>query len=149
MVQASPSCHRYIKPVCCGLSRLSNRDTPTPGTNAQLRREAASIDIIFNVKNNPPMQTLGLSNPEPRSEGRFKSLFWPTIKTADDVDYLGTQGFWVCTLVAALSFVVGVLSGHALIGIVVLLFFYWAASACANTAFMLRLSCWPCTSWTR
>jgi hypothetical protein len=71
------------------------------------------------------MQTLGLSNPEPRSEGRFKSLFWPTIKTADDVDYLGTQGFWVCTLVAALSFVVGVLSGHALIGIVVLLFFYW------------------------
>ena len=41
------------------------------------------------------MQTLGLTDSAPRTEGRLKSLFWPSIKTGDDVDYLGTQGFWV------------------------------------------------------
>jgi hypothetical protein len=70
------------------------------------------------------MQTLGLTDSAPRTEGRLKSLFWPSIKTGDDVDYLGTQGFWVCTLVAILSFVVSAFSGHEILGTMVLLVFF-------------------------
>jgi hypothetical protein len=39
------------------------------------------------------MQTLGLSDSTPRTESRLKSLFWPTIQTGSDVDYLGAQGY--------------------------------------------------------
>jgi hypothetical protein len=70
----------------------------------------------------PPMQTLGLSDSTTRTEGRLKSLFWPSIQTGDGVDYLGTQGFWVCTIVAVLSLVVSIFAGHEFIGTVVLLF---------------------------
>lgn len=70
------------------------------------------------------MQTLGLTDSAPRTEGRLKSLFWPSIKTGDDVDYLGTQGFWVCTLVAILSFAVYAFTGHEILGTIVLLFFF-------------------------
>ena len=70
------------------------------------------------------MQTLGLTDSDSRTEGRLKSLFWPFIKTGNDVDYLGTQGFWVCTFVAILSFVVSAFSGHEILGTVVLLVFF-------------------------
>jgi len=52
----------------------------------------------------PRMETLGLSDSSARSYGRFKSLFWPSIQNGTDVDYLETQGYWVCTIVAAFSF---------------------------------------------
>lgn len=42
------------------------------------------------------MQNLGLSDSTPRSDGWLKSLFWPTIASDVDVDYVTTQGFWVC-----------------------------------------------------
>jgi hypothetical protein len=51
------------------------------------------------------MQTLGLSDSTPRTEGRLKSLFWPSIQSGADVDYLAVQGFWVCTIVGLMSFV--------------------------------------------
>jgi len=51
------------------------------------------------------MQTLGLSESTVRSEGRFKSLFWPSIQSGADVDYLAVQGFWVCTIVGLMSLV--------------------------------------------
>jgi len=52
------------------------------------------------------MQTLGVSDSAPKSEGRIKSLLWPSIQSASDVDYLGIQGYWVCTLVAAMTLIV-------------------------------------------
>jgi hypothetical protein len=70
------------------------------------------------------MQTLELSDSAPRTEGRLKSLFWPAIQSADDVEYLGTQGFWICTFVAVLSFALSLFTGHEIIGAIVLLFFY-------------------------
>ena len=70
------------------------------------------------------MQTLGLTDSATRTEGRLKSLFWPSIQTGNDVDYLGTQGFWVCTLVTILSFVVYAFTGHEILGTTVLLFFF-------------------------
>jgi len=73
------------------------------------------------------MQTLGVSDSAPKSEGRIKSLLWPSIQSGGDVDYLGIQGYCVCTFVAAMTLVAGLFmlaqaidAGQA---IVVLLFF--------------------------
>lgn len=70
------------------------------------------------------MQTLGISDSTPETESRLKSLFWPSINTANDVDYLGTQGYWICTVVAVASFFFTALLGHPLVGLFVLLFYY-------------------------
>jgi hypothetical protein len=49
------------------------------------------------------MQTLDLSGESKQSDGRIKSLLWPTVDNAWDVDYLGQQGFWICLIIAILS----------------------------------------------
>jgi hypothetical protein len=70
------------------------------------------------------MQTLGLSDSTTRSEGRLKSLFWPSIQNGADVDYLGAQGYWVCTLIAIVSFIFSAATGTPVVGAVVFLFYY-------------------------
>jgi hypothetical protein len=70
------------------------------------------------------METLGLSGSAEHSEGRLKSLFWPSIHNGTDVDYLGAQGYWVCTIVAIVSFVFLVISGQPITGVAILLFYY-------------------------
>jgi hypothetical protein len=70
------------------------------------------------------MQTLGLSDSAPRTESRLKSLFWPSIQSANDLDYLGAQGYWVCAAVAVLSLVVLAFAGQPLVGVFILLFYY-------------------------
>jgi hypothetical protein len=49
------------------------------------------------------MQTLGLSGESQRSDGRLKSIFWPTVQNAWDVDSLGRQGFWICIIIATVQ----------------------------------------------
>lgn len=71
------------------------------------------------------MQTLGISDSAERSESRLKSLFWPSIQSGADVDYLGAQGFWVCTLVAVISFLSAFATGHYLLAAALLLFFHF------------------------
>lgn len=70
------------------------------------------------------MQTLGLSNSNPASDNRLKSLFWPSIQTAEDVDYLGSQGYWICALVAVISAVLSAITGHAIIGVFIFIFYF-------------------------
>ncbi|HEY4948858.1 MAG TPA: hypothetical protein VIH88_00865 [Candidatus Acidoferrales bacterium] len=70
------------------------------------------------------MQTLGLSDSTPRTEGRLKSLFWPSIQTSSDVDYLGAQGYWVCTIVGLLTCILSAFTGHPIAGAVFFVFFY-------------------------
>ena len=70
------------------------------------------------------MQTLGLSDSSSRSESRLKSLFWPSIESGADVDYLAVQGFWVCTIVGVMSLIFLTLAGQPLIGVLVLLIFH-------------------------
>jgi len=69
------------------------------------------------------MQTLDLSGSRSQGEGRLKSLFWPSIRTANDLDYLGTQGFWICAVVAVISLAILVIAGKPLLG--VLIFFVY------------------------
>ena len=71
------------------------------------------------------MQTLGLSDSTPRTENRLKSLFWPSIQNGTDVDYLAVQGFWVCTIVGALSFGILAIAHQPLIGLCVFLLFHF------------------------
>jgi len=70
------------------------------------------------------MQTLGLSNATPRTEGRLKSLFWPSIRNSSDVDYLGVQGYWLCGIVAIVAFLSWLAAGQPVLGVFVLLFYY-------------------------
>jgi hypothetical protein len=51
------------------------------------------------------MQSLNLSGETKKSDGSLKSLFWPTVENAWDVDYLGQQGFWICFVVAIVNLV--------------------------------------------
>lgn len=67
------------------------------------------------------MQTLGLSSESQRSDGWLKSLLWPTVDNAWDVDYLGQQGMWVCTVVAVFGLAASFLTGNPIvIGIAIL-----------------------------
>ena len=93
------------------------------------------------------MQTLGLSESTPRTEGRFKSLFWPSIGSDNDVDYLTRQGFWLCVTVAALTLVLSLLLGQGLAVILDVAFFFMCgvgirvssrvAAVCAFIAYTL------------
>jgi hypothetical protein len=58
------------------------------------------------------MQNLGLSSSTPETESRWKTLFWPTIRFDTDVDLITRQGFWVCTIVAALTAVLMVMQSQ-------------------------------------
>src|SRR3954468_13616210 len=73
------------------------------------------------------MQTLGLADAGERSDGRLKSLFWPSVQSGADVDYLGAQGYWICALIAVVSFVFSLVQGSPLLAITLLLFFYFGA----------------------
>jgi hypothetical protein len=70
------------------------------------------------------MQTLGLSDSATRSESRLKSLFWPSIQTGADVDYLAVQGFWVCTIVGGMSLFFLTLARQPITGFLVFLLFH-------------------------
>jgi len=65
------------------------------------------------------MQSLGLSGKSDRSDGRLKSIFWPTVENAWDVDYLGQQGFWICLLIAVFQLVFSLLTGSVLLIVLV------------------------------
>src|SRR5271168_2024025 len=70
------------------------------------------------------MQTLGISNSTPQTENRLKSLFWPSIQSGADVDYLGTQGFWVCGFIGLIEFIVAIIQDHPVAGLFAFLLFF-------------------------
>ncbi|MGA2276985.1 MAG: hypothetical protein ABSG00_05220, partial [Terracidiphilus sp.] len=61
------------------------------------------------------MQTLGLSGKNERSDGALKSIFWPTVQTAWDVDYLGQQGFWICFVIAVFQLITSLFTANPLL----------------------------------
>ena len=70
------------------------------------------------------MQTLGISDSTTQSESRLKSLFWPSIQSGADVDYLAVQGYWVCTLVGVFSLLILTIAGQPITGVLVFLVFH-------------------------
>jgi hypothetical protein len=73
------------------------------------------------------MQTLGLSDSTPRTEGRLRALFWPTIRNDGDFDYVTTQGFWICFLLSVFVCVVSCISGSWVEGVFQGSFYFLAA----------------------
>lgn len=70
------------------------------------------------------MEILGLSESTPKTESRLKSLFWPSIQSGVDVDYLGAQGYWVCTIVAIISLLFMLAVGQPITALATALYFY-------------------------
>jgi hypothetical protein len=95
------------------------------------------------------MQTLGLSSKSQSTDNLFKRLFWPAIESQYDVDLLGQQGFWVCTIVAVLSLVLMIVFGTPITGIFTALVFFLGGCgvrqrsvAASATVFALYLINW-------
>ena len=72
------------------------------------------------------MQTLGITDATPRSDGWLKSLFWPSIKNDGDVEYLTEQGLWICVVLAILTEGTSALGGHLFLGMFDAAFFFLA-----------------------
>ncbi len=72
------------------------------------------------------MQTLGLSDSTPRTESRWRALLWPTIHNEGDFDYVTTQGFWICSIVAALTLALSAFNGSLALGAFDSAFFFLA-----------------------
>lgn len=98
------------------------------------------------------MQTLGLSSASTRSDGPLKSIFWPTVDNAWDVDYLGRQGLTICTVVALFQLVPIIFAGNPLsllVGLVAALLFLvggmgvregsWLAAAMVFSLYLFEL----------
>lgn len=69
------------------------------------------------------MQTLGISDSNSRDESRLKGLFWPSVESGVDVEYLAIQGYWVCTVVAVFSLAI-LIAQQPVIAVITFLFFY-------------------------
>lgn len=70
------------------------------------------------------MQTLNVSQQTPQSDSRLKNIFWPTIRNATDVDTLGSQGYWICAIVAIIAAASSAAIGHPIAGLFLMLYFY-------------------------
>jgi hypothetical protein len=53
-------------------------------------------------------------------------LFWPTIRNDEDFDYITTQGFWVCFVVAAVTLAASPFNGSLVWGALEGIFFFLA-----------------------
>ncbi len=80
------------------------------------------------------MSTLGLSGPPQSSEGLWKRLFWPSVENANDADLAATRGFWICFVLAFVSYEqyggnVGISVGFSFgwIGLATFLFYFLGA----------------------
>jgi len=72
------------------------------------------------------MQTLGLSESTPRTESRLKALFWPVIRSDVDFDYITTQGFWICFIVAIGTPIFSAVAGFPVAGAFEGAFYFFA-----------------------
>lgn len=70
------------------------------------------------------MQSLGLSESPPKTENRLKSLLWPSIESGADVDYLGSQGYWICFAVAIVNLAVSLIAAHPIMAALSVLFYF-------------------------
>ncbi len=72
---------------------------------------------------NVAMSTLGLDGRPQREDNLFQRVFWPS-NHAGEADALGQQGYWVCLIVGLISACISIFTGHPLVGLLILAF-YW------------------------
>jgi hypothetical protein len=86
------------------------------------------------------MQSLGLSESTPRSEHRLKSLFWPRVRYSEDIDLLGTQGYWACAILAAFTLLTGLTLRSGPLSLLDGLYFYLAGVGIRRTSRFAAIS---------
>ena len=86
------------------------------------------------------MQTLGLSESTPKPENRLKTLFWPRIRYAEDVDLLGTQGYWVCVILACFTVIVSLSRNSGPASLLDALYYYLAGVGIRRTSRFAAIS---------
>jgi hypothetical protein len=69
------------------------------------------------------MSILGIDGRPERGDNILQRIFWPG-NHAGEADALGQQGYWVCLFVGLISAGISVFTGHALVGLLILAF-YW------------------------
>ena len=84
-------------------------------TRKERQAEQSNLTHVLRWGKLAAMQTLGLSGETNRRDGWLRSIFWPTVENAWDVDYLGQQGFWICVLIAAFQLGFALLTGSMLL----------------------------------
>lgn len=80
------------------------------------------------------MQTLGLSESTPKPENRLKTLFWPRVSYPEDIDLLGSQGYWVCVIIAASTLIANLSRHTGALGLLDALFYYLAGVGIRRTS---------------
>jgi len=71
------------------------------------------------------MEILGLSDSTTKPEGsRIKALLWPTIRHEYDADYICQQGFWVCSLIAALTLIASLFTGNVVLNLIFAVYYF-------------------------
>lgn len=93
------------------------------------------------------MQNLGLSDSTPRTESRWRALFWPVIRNEGDFDYITTQGLWICFFVAAVTLIFTAIAGSLLLAAFGAAFYFlagvgvrqqsWIAAIVAFSSYLL------------
>ncbi len=61
-----------------------------------------------------------------QTDGRLKSLFWPTLRHDGDIEYITEQGFWICLLVGGLRCMLVSLQAHFVASLFDFAFFFLA-----------------------
>jgi hypothetical protein len=49
---------------------------------------------------------------------------WPSVQSGADVDYLGAQGYWVCTIIGVSAFLFAIAAGYTIGGILAFVYYY-------------------------
>lgn len=74
-------------------------------------------------------------------ESRIRNLFWPVIKNEYDVEYISRQGYWICSVMALLSGVLGLESGQFLARVDTL-FYYLAGVGVRQRSVFAAVAVW-------
>ncbi len=80
------------------------------------------------------MSTLGISGTPDESEGVIRGLFWPSVRNGYDADMIAARGFWLCLLIAVVTFLMLILC-QPISALVYCLFFVLGANGIRQGSF--------------
>lgn len=86
------------------------------------------------------MQILELNHSTARTEGRFKALFWPSVRHDGDLEYVTEQAFWICSIVAACTLLFSVFLRSFALGGFECLFYFLAGAGCRQRSRLAAVS---------
>jgi len=101
---------------------LINAETAEVRTSPKMEGKRTCLRVRNEIK--CPHANTRCRTRRPEAIAASRVYFWPSIKTSSDVDYLGSQGLWVCSAIGVLSFAVLAFTGKVILGLFILLLYY-------------------------